>query len=319
VQQVVSQQLLAATLMEIGVSVDASTIALAESFSRVGVAITEPNISDARGLLGRMPGATPAAVALATVLGLPKSSGVLRALAAVVQGVPDEGGISQEALDQLTVLIHPNRNSEITANELRNMITRLSSSAENRIASREALNDDPRVALLALSRDNDADGPGMGANALAAHVEGQQVLNQAAQQNTPNAPLYFGFYATAPDGRSIPVEVQVKPDEDQRRRRDDDDAEPDTRTTVRIAPVRLGQIEVRLVSTPLGAMRCDVRAEKLATSRLLRRHAPDLSDALTRAGWDVQKMTVTQEKTFPPLWFGGENLAQPRSRMDWKA
>jgi hypothetical protein len=315
-QQIVSQQMLATTLMEIGVPVDTSTLALAESFSRVGVAITQPNISDGRGLLKRDPEITPASIALASALGAPKSDGVLRALSAVIRGLPESGNVSDEALEQLTVSLGNGREAEATATQLKGLLSRLGHSIENKIIVREAIDSDPRLSLLALSSRSDRRSEG--ANQLASNIEGQQVLNQAASGHGPAAPFYFGFYAAGPDGRNIPVEIQVKREEQRRGGKHHSDDDDVTLTTLRISPERLGQLEVRLAATESGAMRCDVRAAQLGTMRLMRRHAPDLADSLTAAGWQVQRVTVTQEKEFPPLWFGGEILAQPRSLLDRK-
>ncbi|MDR3708663.1 MAG: hypothetical protein P4L33_10200 [Capsulimonadaceae bacterium] len=306
---------LAISLVDMGLPADRTTLAVAESFARVGVPITNANISAARATLVRVQGSSPAAIALASAIGVPQSPGVLRSLATVVQGLPQVADISPEAAQQIAIKISDSTSLDDLTLQVHDIVSRLSQSAESRIYRHEAIVRDPRIALLSLSHQQTSHA--RGADHLARHVEGQQVLNTAAYQVAIAAPLYFGFYAIYPGGRMVPIEAQILRilGDDAEEEKEDAESE-ETRLTIRVTTSRLGSVEVKLAVKTNRQMRCELRAHSDLACRLFRRFAPALGRALVTEGWDVRQISVVRVRDFNPLWFGGDSLTQPRHRMD---
>jgi hypothetical protein len=183
---------------------------------------------------------------------------------------------------------------------------------------RQAIAGDPRLTLLAMAGTEGHSAKE--SNTLAQHIEGQQILNMAAHRVGAGAPLYFGFYLLVPGSRPAPVEVQIKRDPPTRDSRsgDSDDIQ-ELVVTIRVKTARLGGVEAKLARHQERQLRVELCAERSATLALMRRNAPSLGQALVALGWDVRRIRVTSVRQFGPLWFGGDTLNRPRTRINWRA
>lgn len=312
-----SREQLWSTLTTDGMTADADMLALAETFSRVGAPIDEATLSAARALMARMPEVKPAAIALATMLGVGKSTASISALSQFLDGLPTDEAATEVAA-ALSIMVVPDIDRNALAAAIRNAIATLSRSTENRLLSGATLTADARTRLLtlaaALGRER-----GDAAVSIAGHATAQQLMNQASiARFDPPVPLYFAFYIEGQDGNRTPAELQVwsRPDEDNSFARE---SATSLNVTIRVSPSALGLLQAVLCGTIGGAMTCTLSAERLYTYRLIRRHASQLAAALTAAGWEVRAMDVTHSTEFTPLWYGGTALSQPRSRIDRKA
>lgn len=305
---------LTVTLLDMGLGADRVTLGIAETFARVGIAINPASVATARAALARAPGATPASFALASAMGLPQSTSVLRSLATVVYGLPAGDSVSAEARAVIALNVAP-QNRPLTAARLRELIARVGRTTENRLLAHDAIIDDPRIALLAMAaREQDAP---PGSDLLARHLEGQQILNAASRQAGLTAPLYYGFYLQLPGSRPAPVEVQIK----REREAPESDAPSGSRrivVTIRVTTERLGAIEAQLARQANG-LAVELRSDREETVTRMHRRAPELADVLTASGWDLRKVSVSRTSEPTPLWFGGDALSRPRVRVNWKA
>jgi flagellar hook-length control protein FliK len=163
------------------------------------------------------------------------------------------------------------------------------------------------------------------ANAHAAHIEGQQILNQVnLKRFDPPVPLYFSFPVKITPDETVCAEVQVwSKDENDDGQHTGSEEFGNSRlvlqTTIRLSPPRLGSIEVRLSGAQNADLNCQVLVEKPNAYRLLRRYAGELANGLSGAGWTVHDVNVGMAADFAPLWFGGAALKNPRNRVDKKA
>jgi len=220
----------------------------------------------------------------------------------------------------LSVAVGPDISKSELAATLRTMISGLTRSTENRLLNSLPLGNDLRTSLLTLAAALDGRRGVDLPVAMSAHLQAQQLMNQVSMARfDPPVPLYFAFYVIEPNGQRVPAEFQVwsRPDDDTRPR--DPDSVDALHATVRVTPSSLGLIQAVLSGTLGGHMRCRLSAERLQTYRLMRREAPNLATALTAAGWDVRQMDVAHTSDFPPLWYGGAALSQPRTRIDRRA
>ena len=95
--------------------------------------------------------------------------------------------------------------------------------------------------------------------------------------------------------------------------------EPDTdilRVTVRVAPPRLGRVQVELTGRLSGNLNCRLGVEKPASQRLLARHTGLLAQTLGDAGWPTCEVICRPQSEWPPLWHGGDSLLTPRTCVD---
>lgn len=317
-----SPQSLGAALMAIGLNADKENLALAELFARLGVPITEANITQARTILARYSGTPPSALALAKTIDMEPSSAVLRALSLVMEGLPEGQTLPPEILQYLGMTIDAQQPRDILASQLKGMLGSLGKSTEVQIlqAGAEgpgALGEDLRSVLMNLVQMSESRAVRMAADNHAAFIEGQQLLNQIALLRfDPPVPLYFAFGAFFGNAQPSMVEVQVWSHDEDSAPREDDDERTYMQTIVRVAPPRLGMVETRLTGTRAGSMRCDMAAEKAQTYRLLRREAGDLVMGLSGIGWEVREISVQHQQQFTPLWYGGDALSAPRARVD---
>ncbi len=317
---------LRASLLQIGVTPDGGNLLLAEAFSQIGIALLPASFTEAHICLAQAPGAAPLAYALARSLGLPTSPDVLRALSAVAGGIPPERALPIEVTEWLSLAVTP-QEPQMVAEHLALMLDQRASSTERRLVDAAHTDappsQDTRSLLLALARAGGADRQvRLGADTLAAHIEGQQLANLAAQRDGTRGqpmPLYFALPLLLP-GEQTMLEMSV-PQRPLDREDGWDEAgeEAGWRTTIRLATSRLGRIEAELSSTPPGGLCCRLAAEKPGTARLLERAKGDLAAALVSAGWPRCDVACRTKTDWPPLWHGGEALTAPRARIDWEA
>jgi hypothetical protein len=326
-----TQAALRAAVMQLGVSVDAESMELAETFARLGLPLTEANLVEGRALLARFPKLPSSAYAMAKLLEAPLTPGVLRALARVVDDSLAKNPLPAEVLSDLSLALDGAANPSALAKELFQIIARLGRSTEQRVS--ESNDDagmllrvarfDPRAQLLAVASEDMNRDVRQAADAHAAHIEGQQLLNQIALKRfDPPVPLYFAFPVKVSPDATAPAEVQVwTKDEEGHGQGSGEFAKPRMvlSTTVRLTTPRLGSIEVRLTGKQDASLECQVLVEKPNAYRLLRRFSTELAEGLCGAGWNIHDVTVGMASDFTPLWYGGAALAQPRGRVDQKA
>jgi hypothetical protein len=317
-----SPETLASALMGLGLAADKENLALADLFARLGVPLTESNLTQARVLLSRYAGTPPTALALAKTIDMEPSAAVLRALSSVIQGLPEGQSLPPEVVRLLGMAVDSGQIRDSLAAQLKSIIGRLGQSTEFQILQiteegAGALGEDLRSALLNLVQMTEARSIRIAADSHAAFIEGQQLLNQIALLRfDPPVPLYFAFGAFFGQAEPSMVELQVWSHDEKSAPSEDDDDKPYMQTIVRVAPPRLGMIETKLIGTRAGSLRCELAAEKPATYRLLRREAGDLAQGLSEIGWDVRGMNIRHQQQFVPLWYGGDAVSAPRARLD---
>ena len=307
-------------LIEIGATSTEENLALAEAFAKLGVPLTEENLSEGRSVLAREPGLSPVAYALAKTLELPRTPAVLKALAAVVQGWQTGKALPDEVMRLLSLAPDAALDSTELASQIARVFNRLGQSTESRLTrgntSQEILLKDVRASLMRLAEASDDAHLRAAADSHAALIEGQQLLNQVSLAKfDPPVALYFAFplqFGT----QTLAAEVQVWNRDDREPPESEKETTTYLRATVRVAPPRLGRVEVRLLGTWAGVLSCVLCAEKPSSYRLMRREAENLIDGLGKLGWKVTAPTVTLQKEFPPLWYGGDALSHPRTRID---
>lgn len=322
--------MLRATLLQMGVTADAQNLALAEAFTQLGLPLTREALTEAHTALARAPGASPLAYALARATALPTSPAALRGLTAVTGDgaiVPQEA-LPPELMSWLSLEADAGMEAETLAAHLFVMAQGMGRSTENRVMSQGAQAaqslasvQDTRTTLLRLAQGSADKTIRRGADALASHIEGQQLINQAARRDpeTTDAPFYFALPFQFGKETTLAEMRLWSWDEE----KDEDEISPDTawlRATVRITPPRLGRVQAELAGTLAGTLTCRLGAEKPATARLLHRHSSLLTAALAGlAGWRTSDVECRVVSTWPPLWHGGEALASPRACVDWRA
>ncbi len=312
---------LRSALLSLGETVSTANLQLAEALTHLGLPLTPATLSEARIALARAPGADASAFALAKSLALPASPGILAALSAVTRGIPPGKALPAELMDWLSFAARADSDPEALAAQLHLMVSQRTQSVESHLimgSPQEEIARQSRTLLLRLA-DGTAD-PQVrtGADTLAAHLEGQQLINQAAQHSgdtSPAVPLYIAVPVLFP-GEQTMMEMTIQPwDADQ-------EAEADAsylQATVRLATTRLGRVQATLTGTLSGALSCRLGAERPATLRLLKRGEASLAAALGAQGWPHPKVSCTDTQDWQPLWQGGAALAAPRARIDWKA
>ncbi len=313
---------LRSALLALGETASAANLHLAEALTHLGLPLTTASLSEARIALARAPGTDESAFALAKSLGLPASPGILNALSAVTRGIPPDKALPNELMDWLSFAARADMEPEALAAQLHLMVSQRTQSVESRLAlgsPAEEIARHARTLLLRLA-DGTAD-PRVqtGADTLAAHLEGQQLINQAAQEAdraAQAAPLYLAIPLLFP-GEQTMLEMTVQP-WDAQTGADADDA-PCLQATVRLATTRLGRVQATLTGTLSGRLTCRLGAERPATLRLLRRGEASLAASLGAQGWPRPHVSCADATDWQPLWQGGAALATPRVRIDWKA
>lgn len=310
-------------LLSLGEAVSEANLSLAGALTHLGLPLSPAMLSEARIALARAPGADPSAFALAKSLGLPASPAILQALSTVTRGIPPGNALPAELMDWLSLAAHADMEPDALAAQLHLMTSQRLQSVESRLLA-ESPNAEiarhSRTLLLRLA-DGTAD-PQVksGADTLAAHLEGQQLVNQAAQHAGSSgqpAPVYIAIPLLLP-GEQTMLEMNIHPWDADREGDALDDA-PYLQATVRLATTRLGRVQATLVGTLSGSLTCRLGAERPATLRLLRRGEASLATALGAQGWTCPKVSCTDSTDWQPLWQGGAALAAPRARVDWKA
>lgn len=314
--------MLRTVLLEMGATPSAENLQLAQAFAQLGLALTSAALTEAHTSLARAPGASPLSYALACSLGLPPTKDILRGLSTITGGIPAERAVPPEISEWLGLALEAGMDPESLAAQLNLMVNQRRQSLEHRLATadeQETTFQDARTMLLRLAHNAGDRQTRIGADTLAAHMEGQQLVNQAAQRDADPSqpvPLYFALPLQLPAEQTM-LELRLQC-------RDwtefEDEAEDETylKATVRVATARLGRVEADLAGMLSGRLACRLCADNSATARLLGRHGDKLTAALTALGWDVAPVTCVVKADWMPLWHGGEALAAPRARVDWR-
>jgi hypothetical protein len=129
--------LLRATLMSMGVAADAQNMALAEAFSRLGLALTREALTEAHVALAQAPEASPRAYALARAWGLPTSAAALNALTTAIgeSPLPLPQALPVELMSWLGLAADTSLEPEALAAHLYLMAQGAGRSTENRLAA----------------------------------------------------------------------------------------------------------------------------------------------------------------------------------------
>ena len=314
--------MLRTALLEMGATPGADNLQLAQAFAHLGLALTPSALADAHTALARAPGASPLSYALACSLGLPPTRAILRGLSTITGGIPPERAVPPEISEWLGLALEAGLPPESLAAQLNLMVNQRRQSLEHRLATadeQETAFHDARTMLLRLAHNAGDRQTRVGADTLAAHIEGQQLINQAAQRDqdpAQPAPLYFAMPLQLPAEQTmLELRLQCRDEADFA-----DDVEDETylKATIRVATARLGRVEADLAGMLSGRLTCRLCAETPATARLLGRHADKLTAALAALGWAVAPVTCIVRADWMPLWHGGEALAAPRARVDWR-
>jgi hypothetical protein len=313
-------------LMEMGVSPDAQNQAIGEAFARLGLALTRESLAEAHLALALAPEASPRAYALALSWSLPASPAILNALTSVTReaATNPEEALPQELLSWLGLAADASADTEELAAHLFLMTQGIGKSTENRILQQKNLTglttvQDARSTLLRLSEGSADRVIQHGANTMATHLEGQQLINQVIRRDSAREPFYLSIPVLLGTEASL-AEMRLGVWDDEQ-----DTAMMDPQTgwltaTVRLSTKRLGRMQITLRGTLAGRLMCRACAEKSATVRLLQRHASALALALAGSGdWQVQEIECRQQAEWPPLWHGSEAFTAPRTCIDWRA
>lgn len=315
--------MLRATLLEMGATPSPENLQLAEAFAHLGLALTPPALAGAHVALARAPGASPLSYALALSLNLPATRDILRGLSTVTGGIPTGRAVPSEISEWLGLALEAGMEPESLAAHLCLMVNQRRESLEHRLATadeQETTFHDARTLLLRLAHNAGDRQTRVGADTLAAHIEGQQLINQAArraQDPAQPAPLYFALPLQLPAEQTM-LEMRLQCRSESECADEDGDAAY-LKATVRVATARLGRVEADLTGLLSGRLTCRLGAENPATVRLLGRHGDKLTAALTASGWPSCKVSCAVKADWTPLWHGGEALAAPRARVDWRA
>lgn len=315
--------MLRTALLEMGATPSAENLQLAQAFAQLGLALTPSALAQAHAALARASGASPLSYALACSLGLPPTKDILRGLSTITGGIPAERAVPQEISEWLGLALEAGMEPESLAAQLNLMVNQRRQSLEHRLATaddQETTFRDARTLLLRLAHNAGDRQTRIGADTLAAHIEGQQLINQAAQRDADPAqpvPLYFALPLQLPAEQTM-LELRLQCRE---WNEFEDEAEDETymKATIRLATARLGRIEADLTGMLSGSLQCRLCVDNATTARLLGRHGDKLAASLTALGWAVAPVTCVVKADWMPLWHGGEALAAPRARVDWRA
>ena len=318
-------------LLEMGVGATEADVALASALAQTGLPLTVASLAEAHGDLARTPGASPQAYALAKSLDLPTTPAALTALSttlnAPAHGLPGSQALPERLREWLGLSLDAEAAPASLARLLEDRMRQTGRSTENRVSS--ALKEgtspasvtDARTVLLRLTRQSTDPLLRAEADALASHLEGQQLLNQASIQahgGRPDAPLYFAVPLTFGGNFSL-AELRFWPHPHAEEAEAGEDPVLPLRVTVRVSPPHLGRIQADLSGWTRGTLSCRLGVEQAGTQRLLVRHSGALAEALGAAGWTSCEVCCTRQAEWPPLWHGGEALTYPRTCVDRQA
>lgn len=318
--------LLRATLIEMGAGTDPQALALAEAFARLGLPLTRDTLASASAALAQAPDASPRAYALARAWELPTTPAALNALTAAIQesAIAPHKALSPELLSWLGLAADADAEPDLLAAHLFLMAQGFGRSTEHRLTTdthRSSLQNiqDARSTLLRLAQGSADRSIRHGADALAAHIEGQQLINQAARQHGEADTFYLAVPLLISGEPSL-AEMRLGVWDDEQ---DAADLAPETpwlRAVVRLATTRLGRVQVELRGTLAGMITCRLGAERSSAVRLFQRHTAQLVASLEETGdWQVDRVECFLLAAWPPLWHGGDTLNGPRTCIDWRA
>lgn len=324
--QTLTPAMLRTALLELGVATTPENLQLAQAFTQIGLQLTATTLSQAHVALAEAQSAAPLSYVLAKSLNLPTTPDILRALSTVTTGIPARRALPLDVMEWLGLAVHAGEDTETLAGQISLLINQRALSTERRLSQADISEadtlQDSRSMLLRLALSAGDKQIRSGADTLASHIEGQQLINLAAHSSdTIDGPIgcYFALPLQLPGEQStLEMNVWRRSESEDDSQEEADTEEPSWRTAVRLATSRLGRIEAALAGTTYGSLTCRIGAEKSSTVRLLLRSREKLAGALATAGWPGSQVTCLQKTEWPPLWFGGEALASPRSRMDWK-
>jgi len=317
-----------ATLLEMGLAAGETDVALAEALAQAGLPLTAGSLAAAHGALARAPGAIPQAYTLALALDLPASPDILRALTTTLGAQaggrsPQTGALPERVMGWLGLGVEAGTAPPALARHLREWMLQTGRSTEHRLLAAGKWGDlglpitDARTALLRLSLASGDPAMRTEADALASHLEGQQLLNQAAvnaHHTRTETPLYFavplGF-----GGEPGMAEMRLWTSNQLPRDEADEDANV-LRVTLRVAPPRLGRVQAELSGCLSGSLTCRLGVEKASSLRLLARYTRLLAETLGDAGWTSCEVVCRSQSEWPPLWHGGDSLLTPRTCVD---
>lgn len=321
-------EMIRATLLEMGASAAGTDVALAEALAQVGLPLSGASLAEANSALARAPGVAPQAYALAKSLGLPTTPDGLKALTAVLtaseQGVPASQALPVRVRERLGLSLDADTAPQALARHLGERMRQAGRSTENRLLAREqAVSDvsltDARTVLLRLAQTSGNSAIQSEADRLAAHLEGQQLLNLASLQahaDKPVVPLYLAVPLLF-EGVSMLAEMRLWSPRRRNEADEDEEREPSRlRVTVRVTPSRLGRVQADLSGCIAGSLSCRLGVEKPAAQRLLARNTGTLAEALSAAGWPHCEVRCQAQSAWPPLWHGGDALSTPRTCVD---
>ena len=120
-------------------------------------------------------------------------------------------------------------------------------------------------------------------------------------------------------GESTMLELKLWPQDAAPNWEDETDDADVLRAVVRLCTTKLGRVQIELTGTVAGQLACRVGLEKPAAVRLFSRNREQLSASLAALGWPSCAVTCQAQSEWPPLWHGGQQLASPRQRVDWRA
>ena len=237
--------------------------------------------------------------------------------------MPQTGALPERVMGWLGLGLDAGTAPPALAGHLREWMLQTGRSTENRLLAAGKWGDlglpitDARTALLRLALASGDTAMRMEADALASHLEGQQLLNQASlnsHSTRSDTPLYF----------AVPLGFGGKPGMAEMRlwspnRHSKDEAGEDEdvlRVTVRVAPPRLGRVQAELTGRLSGRLICRLGVEKASSHRLLNRNTSLLAELLSSAGWDTCEVSCQSQSEWPPLWHGGDSLLAPRTCVD---
>ena len=246
---------------------------LPSPLTQAGLPLTAASLAAAHVALANAPGATSQAYALALSLGLPNSPDILRALTTTIEAQaggksPQTGALPERVMGWLGLGVEAGTAPPALARHLREWMLQTGRSTEHRLLAAGKWGDlglpitDARTALLRLALSSGDPEMRAEANALASHLEGQQLLNQASLNAThagADLPLYFAIplgFGGEPGMAEMrfwtPAQFPARTAEESRGGEQEDTGI--LRVTVRVSPPRLGRLQAELSGQLSGSL-----------------------------------------------------------------
>jgi hypothetical protein len=292
-----------------------------------GLPLTVATLAEANSSIAKAGNVSALSYALARLLKLPPTPSILQALNTVTGGIPPGRGLPPDISDWLSLALEADMEPEAMAAQLYLMVSQRGRSTEHRLTfspQRENGVVDARTLLMRLAQGSVDKQIRKGADTLASHIEGQQLLNAVARRARDDDTLEFPLYFALPfrlAGEQVMLELSIWPWEDEEEEEEEIESSDEAfvRAVFRLEPSRLGPLQVEICGTLRGNMRCRIAAARQATVRLLKKNSDSLAGALAMIGWPVCEVTCAFEDQWPPLWHGGKAISTPRTRVDWRA